>query len=471
MYNPNLHFHFIGIGGSGMSGIAEILITLGFKVSGSDLKFSAICSRLRRLGADVYEGHAAENLPQSCSLVVYSSAVPVNNPEIEEAQRRGLPVVRRAEVLAELMRLKYGIVIAGSHGKTTTTSLIAHVLEQGGLDPTAIIGGIVGASESGGRFGRGDYLVAESDESDKSFLLLRPTIAVVTNIDAEHIEAYGSLAELEGSFAAFVSSVPFYGVAVLCADDARVKSLAEGYRGRKVTYGLAPEADISAGNLQHDKYSMSFDLHVPSKERRRVTLSVPGSHAVLNSLAAVAVGLELGVPLDVVVTALSSFAGVKRRLEKVGESSGVTVISDYGHHPTEITATLRAIRAGWKGAVSRLHVVFQPHRYTRTRDCFSAFLEAFHECDTLIICDIYAAGEPEIKGISAEALCAKMSKPKALHVHSPSDAISVLAPLLKPGDIILCLGAGSIGALPEAFVAALQAGGSASPMLHEAQLA
>ncbi len=446
MYNPKLHFHFVGIGGAGMSGIAEILLSLGFRVSGSDLRLGDVCARLSKLGAKIQRGHAAANLPEDCSLVVYSSAVRHDNPEIVEAQQRGLPVVRRAEVLAELMRLKYGVGVAGSHGKTTTTSMTAAVLEEGGLDPTVIIGGQLKAKESGSRLGKSDYLVAETDESDRSFLLMKPTIAVVTNIDAEHMCAYSSLADLEESFARFVSAVPFYGLAVLCCDDHKVRALAQQYAGRKLQYGFSLDADLRADEITFHKGRTCYRVLFQGKPLCRIALPLPGRHLVLNSLGAIAVGLEFGIPVNRIVDALENFSGVHRRLEQLGEAQGVTVFSDYAHHPTEVKASLRALREGWGEGLRKLHVVFEPHRYSRVKDCFVEFLDAFQDCDRLILTDIYSASETPIEGISAAALAEAIHRPKALHVPDWDCIIPTLFEDLQSGDLVVCMGAGSIGA-------------------------
>lgn len=455
MYNPKLHFHFTGIGGSGMSGLAEILLNLGFRVTGSDVKVGPPCERLKKLGATISSGHAANHLPDTTSLLVYSSAVALTNPELEEARRRGLPVVRRAEVLAELMRLKYGVGVAGSHGKTTTTSMIAAVMEQGKLDPTVIIGGQVRASESGGKLGRGDYLVAETDESDRSFLLLKPTIAVVTNIDAEHLSAYTSYMELEESFEQFVRAVPFYGLAVLCHEDVRVRELAARYSGRKISYGFSSQADIEARNIVCQPFVTSYDVYRHGEKLMHVDLPMLGQHIALNSLAAVAVGLEFGIGPDCIAQALSNFAGVKRRLEMVGQVAGVIVMNDYGHHPTEVRATLAAIRNGLMSSVGRFHVIFQPHRYTRTRDCLTEFVGAFCDCDNLIITDIYAASEEPLPGVDSHSLCAAIEHPNKRHVSSLDSALNTVISEVQPGDVVLCLGAGSIGALPDRLLAEL----------------
>lgn len=458
MYNPSLHFHFTGIGGSGMSGLAEILLRLGYRVSGSDQKLGPQTERLRSLGAQIFAGHAAAHLPESASLLVYSSAIDPANPELIAAGERGLPVVRRAEVLAELMRLKYGVGVAGSHGKTTTTSMTAAILERGGLDPTVVIGGQVKAIGSGGKLGRGDYLVAETDESDRSFLLLRPTIAVVTNIDAEHLSAYASLTELEESFHQFVRSVPFYGLAVLCIDDPRVRDLAERYRGRKMTYGVSPDAQLRAVDIVPHRAGTAFRVLRNGVDVCCIELPMLGRHIVVNSLAAIAVALEFGVPPTVIAAALGDFSGVKRRLENLGEFDGVTVINDYGHHPTEVKATIQAVRAGWGRELRRLHVVFQPHRYTRTRDCFVMFLDSFGDADNLIISSIYGASEAPIEGVSGEALAAAISHPAVRYVAELETIGDELRRELAPGDVIIFLGAGSIGAYAERFAAELREG-------------
>ena len=429
-----------------MSGIAGILLDLGFRVSGTDLQDSATVQRLRDMGASISIGHAAESIPDSASLLVYSSAVDDSNPEMIEARRRGLPVIRRAEVLAELMRLKFGVAVAGSHGKTTTTSMTGTVLEMAGLDPTVVIGGIVKSFGGGGKLGQSQYLVAESDESDRSFLLLKPTIAVVTNIDAEHMSAYNSLQDLEDSFAAFVNAVPFYGLAVLCIDDPKVRTLAARYQGRKKTYGLSPDAELQACNIQHDRQITSYDLVIDGMARGRVTIPMPGRHLVVNSLAAVAVGMEFGVSVDGIIRSLGSFDGVGRRLETVCEHDGITVIDDYGHHPTEIKASVRAVRDGWlKNGSGSLFVVFQPHRYSRTRDCFVEFLDAFEGADSVVVSDIYPAGEEPIEGVSAQRLCDAMNHAAVQYIPQLDDCIDGLVAIMQPGDVVLCLGAGSIG--------------------------
>ena len=456
MYNPNLHFHFTGIGGSGMSGIAEILVGLGFRVSGSDLKASDITQRLERLGATINIGHAQSHLPESASLLVYSSAVSQDNPEVIEATQRGLPVIRRAEVLAELMRLKYGVAVAGSHGKTTTTSMTAAILEEGGLDPTVIIGGQVKSIGTGGKLGKGTVLVAESDESDRSFLLLKPTIAIVTNIDSEHMNAYASLSDLEESFEQFIGAVPFYGLSILCIDDPKVRELVGKCKGRKLTYGVSPDAELRVENVAPSPTHTSYDVVRGDEVICHIKLPMLGKHIALNSLAAIAVGLEFGVSPASITRALNEFGGVGRRLEVIGAPKGITVINDYGHHPTEIRATIGAVRAGWGETLGKLHVVFQPHRYTRTRDCFAQFLDAFSECDNLVITEVYSAGEDAIEGISSEVLCQAIQHPSHHYVQLLDDVLPGLVRDLTTGDVVICLGAGSIGTLPKKLISEIE---------------
>lgn len=439
-----------------MSGIAEILINLGFKVSGSDLRLGEACERLRGLGAQIFCGHASSNVPESASLVVYSSAVRLDNVELLEAKTRGIPVIRRAEVLAELMRLKYGVAVAGSHGKTTTTSMVAEIMEAGRFDPTVIIGGQVRSRGTGSRLGRGDFLVAETDESDRSFLLLKPTIAIVTNIDAEHLNAYASLSELEESFERFVSAVPFYGLAILCCDDRRVRDLAARYPGRKILYGLSPDADLSAREIRLEHMRSHFEVWRNDCKLAEVALPLPGRHMAVNALGAIAVGLELGISPDIISAALSQFSGVKRRSEIVGEVGGVCVVSDYGHHPTEIKATLRALREGWAGQPGRLHVVFQPHRFTRVRDCFVDFLDAFHDCDNLVATEIYSASEEPIEGVTGRSLFEALSHSHKEFIPAIEEVTAFLVPKLEAGDMVVCCGAGSIGSLPATLIEELK---------------
>ncbi len=456
MYNPKLHFYFCGIGGSGMSGIAEVLLNLGFKVSGSDLKINNSCKRLEKIGARIFTGHAASNLPTDASLLVFSSAVQTTNPELVEASRRGIPIVRRAEVLAELMRLRFGVAVAGSHGKTTTTSMIATIMEAGGLDPTVVVGGCIQSMSSGARLGKSEYLVAETDESDRSFLLLKPTLAVVTNIDAEHLSAYDSLRQLEESFEQFVNAVPFYGLAVLCIDDLKVRDLAKRYTRRQITYGFSLDAQLRAGDTEQDHGTCRTVVYRGSEVLFPLALPIPGRHMVQNALAAIAVGLEFGIDKNKIRDALENFKGVERRMELKGEVNGIKVFNDYGHHPTEIKATLAGLKAGWKNATNRIFVVFEPHRYTRTRDCFIDFITAFRDCDELLLAPIYAASEEPIAGITSERLYEAIDHPAKVNLPALNNASQIILPKAVSGDIIVCLGAGPIGGLPDEIIAALQ---------------
>jgi UDP-N-acetylmuramate--alanine ligase len=450
MYNRKLSFHFTGIGGSGMSGLAEILLNLGYSVSGSDQNDSAICDRLRAKGAIIYRGHSAQHLSENASLLVFSSAISQGNEEIIEARRRGLPVISRATVLAELMRLKFSIAVAGSHGKTTTTSMIAHVLESGGLDPTVVIGGQLQSIGSGARLGQGDYLVAETDESDKSFLLIKPSVAVVTNVDSEHLSAYGSFEELEKSFKTFVDAVPFYGLAVFCIDDPSARRLFENYAGRKVSYGFSEDAEVRACEVQCDNRGCIFKLSIESDQVKDLEVRLPllGRHMIQNSLASFAVGREFEVSAEITRSALQGFSGVKRRLERVGQKAGVVYFSDYGHHPTEIRATLAALKEGWKSSGAKLHVVFEPHRYSRTKDSLKEFVSAFKDCDRLIVTEIYGAGEAPIEGVSGEALLDSIQHPSKVFVDDLQSVAGRLLPGLDNGDVVVFMGAGAIGHLP-----------------------
>lgn len=452
MYNTNLHFHFTGIGGSGMSGLAEILLELGFNVSGTDQKHSPVVERLMKRGAAVSIGHRADFLPERASLLVYSSAVTAENPEIIEAKRRNLPVIRRAEVLAELMRLKFGVGVAGSHGKTTTTTMIAGILEAGMLDPTVIIGGQVRSLESGARVGKSDYLVAETDESDRSFLLLKPTVAIVTNIDTEHLHAYENFSELQSSFAQFVNAIPFYGLAILCIDDPHVRALVSTLKKRMVTYGLSPDAMIRPVNIKQVKGGTHFDVQIHGEHFGSFFLPMPGIHMMLNSLAAIAVGKEFNIPGPVIASSLQAFPGVHRRTEVCGTVRDVTVINDYGHHPTEIRATLAAVRSGWLTDGAKLHVIFQPHRYSRTKDCFVDFLKCFDDATSVTVTDIYAASELPLDGVSSQLLVEAMLHGSKRYIPELEAAARAVVPDAQPGDVILCLGAGSIGTLPRVLL-------------------
>src|SRR5262245_16304987 len=394
------HLHFTGIGGIGMSGIAEVLLNLGYTISGSDLRTTAITERLAGMGAKIFEGHAAPNVGGAKALVV-SSAVDEQNPEVQEARRLQIPVIPRGELLAELMRLKYGIAVAGSHGKTTTTSMAATILNYANLDPTVVVGGRVGTmGGSNARVGRSDFLVVESDESDRSFLKLAPILAVVTNIDRKHLDCYSPLDEIRAAFAEFVNKVPFYGAAIVCLDDPNVQAILPGIRRRTITYGTTAQADFQASDIGCGHFSSDFRLRFRGADLGRFHLSVPGEHNVLNATAAVAVAMELDVKPEIARDALATFSGVDRRFQIRGKERGITVIDDYGHNPTEIRATLAGARSCGYG---RILVLFQPHRYTRTFHLMDDFGSAFHQADRLFVLDIYAASEKPIEGVTAEA--------------------------------------------------------------------
>lgn len=436
--------HFVGIGGIGMSGIAEVLLTLGYDVTGSDLKESEITRRLTLLGGCLRTGHDAENVG-AADVVVISSAVRPSNPEVVSARSRGIPVIPRAEMLAELMRMKYGVAVAGSHGKTTTTSLIATVLHAGGLDPTAVIGGKLNSLGSNARLGQGDLLVVEADESDGSFLELSPTVAVITNIDPEHLDHWGSHAALLRGFTEFTNRVPFFGLAVLCLDHPAVQSILPAIEKPHVTYGLAPQADYRARNVRFEGLSSCFVLERRGKPLGEVRLAMPGAHNVLNALAVLAVADFFAIPLEVARDALARFGGVQRRFTVRGEAGGATIVDDYGHHPAEIRATIAGARAGFPGR--RILVAFQPHRHTRTRDLFAEFTVAFNEADHVVVTDVYAAGEDAIPGISAAALADAIrahGHRSVLYVPRRADVAAAIAPGVCAGDLVITLGAGDI---------------------------
>jgi UDP-N-acetylmuramate--alanine ligase len=451
--------HFVGIGGIGMCGLAELLHELGCRVTGSDLRDGPTLARLRALGVPVCLGHDAEQVGEA-DVVVVSSAIRAGNPEVAEARRRGIPVIPRAELLGAVMRMKDGIAVAGAHGKTTTTSLIAHVLDVAGLDPTAVIGGRVrgtGSDPTGARLGRGDFLVAEADESDGSFLHLSPAIAVITNVEAEHLDHYGSLEALKDAFVAFAERLPFWGLAVVCLDDPGVQSLLPRLTRRRVSYGFSAQADLVATEPEAHHWGMSFRVRQRGERLGAVQLPLPGRHNVRNALAALAVALELEVPFCVAAEALESFGGVERRFETVGSVGGVRIVDDYGHHPTEIRATLRAARELHAG---RLVVVFQPHRYSRTRDLFDDFSVAFHDADLLVVTEIYAAGEDKIPGVEGAALAGAIEARGHRAVRFVPDLERVpaeLVPELRDGDLVITLGAGSVTGLGPRLLAALGA--------------
>ena len=452
MFAKIQHVHFVGIGGIGMSGIAEVLLNLGYRISGSDLKNSAVTNRLAELGATIFEGHAAENIA-GAEVVVTSSAVVQQNAEVVEAHRLHIPVIPRAEMLAELMRLKYGIAIAGMHGKTTTTSMVAAVLAAGGLDPTVVVGGRVDAMGSNARLGKSEYMVAEADESDRSFLKLSPVLAVVTNIDREHMDCYRNMRDVKRAFLEFMDHVPFYGVVVACNDDPLLRRLFRQIRRRTVTYGTRRGSDFhiklgkSAFDSAAERPTSYFRVTYGDRDLGEFRLHVPGVHNILNATAAIAVGIGLDIKADDVRGALENFRGVDRRFQLRGKSAGVSVIDDYGHHPTEIRATLAAAReCGFR----KIHVIFQPHRYTRTRDLMDEFASAFDKADSLFVLDIYAASEAPIEGITGEVLARQIrdkGKANAAYVSSFADAVTSAAAVAQSGDMILTLGAGSVSQL------------------------
>lgn len=460
------HIHFVGIGGAGMSGIAEVLHNLGYRVSGSDMHENAATRRLAGLGMKIVQGHSAASIDE-CDVVVISTAVRSDNPEVREAQRCRIPVVPRAEMLAELMRFRQGIAVAGTHGKTTTTSLIASLLAEGGLDPTFVIGGRLNSAGANARLGAGQYLVAEADESDASFLYLQPMIAVVTNIDADHMETYGGdFGRLRQTFVEFLHHLPFYGLAVLCIDDPVVRQILPQVTRPVITYGIGAEsgADITASGIRQEKGQTWFKVSRPGRpDWLEVTANLAGRHNVLNALAAIVVAHEVGVPDEAILRGLAGFQGVGRRLQSYGEittpAGSVMMIDDYGHHPREVAAVVQAIRAGWPER--RLVVAFQPHRYTRTRDLFEDFAKVLSEVDVLVLLEVYPAGEVPIAGADGRTLCRAIrarGHADPVFVEHVSELPGTLGGVLHDGDILLTLGAGDIGAVASKLPAQLQAG-------------
>jgi UDP-N-acetylmuramate--alanine ligase len=444
MYLKKYHIHFVGIGGIGMSGIAELLLNLGYKVSGSDLKLSDITDRLKALGGTIFEGHRAEQI-KGADVVVISSAVRKDNPEVQAAQQASIPVIPRAEMLAELMRLKYSVAIAGAHGKTTTTSIVASVLARGGLDPTVVIGGKLKGVGSNAVLGKGDFIVAEADESDGSFLKFSPAIAVVTNIDREHLDFYPDLAAIQSVFLDFIDRIPFYGLAILCLDNEPIQNLIPDIKKRYTTYGMSSQADFQIRDVEFEKRQSHFTVYNQGKKLGRITLNLPGIHNVYNATASIAVGIELDVPFAAIKSALETLEGVQRRLEIKGEVGGITVVDDYGHHPTEIKTTLEAVVNCWPDR--RKVVVFQPHRYTRTQALFDDFTRSFYQSDLLLVLPIYAASEQEIEGVSGERLCQSIQAhghKDVIYAQTKEDAVVFLKKNLKAGDIVLTLGAGDV---------------------------
>ena len=445
------NIHFVGIGGIGMSGIAEVLLNLGYHISGSDVKETEVTRRLRALGCDISYGHRKENVKKT-DVVVISSAIRQDNPEIKVAEERLIPVIPRAEMLAELMRMKVGVAIAGTHGKTTTTSLIATVLAAGGLDPTVVIGGRLNSIGSNARLGQGEFLVAEADESDGSFIKLMPTIAVVTNIDPEHLDYYSGIDEIKETFLSFLNRIPFFGLAILCLDHPNIQSLIPKLKKRFTTYGLTTQADFQAKEIVFEGLCATFDVIHERREVGRLKLQMPGLHNVYNALATVATAFELDIPFQTIQETLRDFSGIQRRFQLKGEKKGILIVDDYGHHPVEIMATLRAARTGWE---RRVVVVFQPHRYTRTQALFQDFLTSFYDADVLILTDIYPAGEDRIEGVGARALCEGIREyghKDATYISDKKEIVDHLLRIITRGDLVITLGAGDIWQVSDELV-------------------
>jgi UDP-N-acetylmuramate--alanine ligase len=437
--------HFVGVGGIGMSGIAELLLNLGYEVSGSDIRESNVTYRLSSLGGKIFSNHSKDNV-EGADVVVYSSAVPGDNPELIEAREKYIPVIPRAEMLAELMRLKFGIAVAGAHGKTTTTSMVASILMCGDLDPTVVIGGrldIWGGANA--KLGQGEILVAESDESDGSFMILSPTIAVVTNIDHEHLDHYGSMEAIRQAFIQFINKIPFYGLAALCLDNEEIQGIIPHLKKRYLTYGMSTQADLRARDLVRGTLKTDFELIFRNRSLGRIAVGKPGTHNVLNALGAIAVGLELGIPMEDIKRGLMNPGGLARRFQIKGEKDQVLVLDDYGHHPTEIAATLETARTSWPDR--RLIVIFQPHRYSRTHLLYDRFVIAFNDADVLVVAPVYSAGEPAIEGVDAEWLARGIKEhghKEVLLCEDFEDILKTLIGILEPGDVVMTLGAGNI---------------------------
>jgi len=453
VYRKGLGIHFVGIGGIGMSGIAELLLNLGYRVTGSDLRLSDTTGRLEGAGAKIRSGHGAANVPEDAHVVVVSSAIRPDNEEVAEAHRRKIPVIPRAEMLAELMRMKYGIAIAGTHGKTTTTSMVATVLAAAGWDPTAVVGGKLNSLGSNAKLGSGDFLVAEADESDGSFVKLSPTVAVVTNIDPEHLDYYSGIGQIKETFLHFLNKVPFYGFAVLCVDHPNVLELIPSLQKTYVTYGFSHQADYRADGVVPEGMVNRFRVIRRGEILGDISLTAPGRHNVSNALAAVAVASELGISFDRIREGLADYRGVHRRFQLKGERDGVTVVDDYGHHPAEILATLAAAREVWPDR--RIVVGFQPHRYSRTNALFQEFVSAFHDADLLLVFDVYPAGEEPIPGASGERLCEAIrdhGHKAVFYAGKAAEAAGDVLPRLLPGDIFLTMGAGDVWKLADVVV-------------------
>jgi UDP-N-acetylmuramate--alanine ligase len=457
MFRSVKKIHFIGIGGIGMSGIAEILLDQGFSVTGSDKQLSEITERLEKLGAKVYEGHSPEHIEPDVDVVVYSSAVKMDNPEVQEAIRRKIPLIRRAEMLAELMRLKYGIGIAGTHGKTTTTSIVGLILIEGGFDPTVIVGGVL--RDLGGtnaRLGHGNFIVVEADEFDRSFLQLTPTIAVITTLEPEHLDCYGSVEELKNAFIDFANKVPFYGFVVLCLDEPMIQDIMPKIKKKIVTYGLNAQADVQAIDPEFSGRKASYTLIYKGKDYGRINLQVPGIHNIKNSLAGIAVGMELGIEFEKIKKAVERFKGVYRRFEIRAEVNGIIVVDDYAHHPTEIRAVLQAAKDGWK---RRVVAVFQPHLYSRTRDFYLDFGRSFFNADVCVLTDVYPAREEPIEGVSGKLIAdaARDFGHKDVHyVPNKMELADYVLGLVKSGDMVIFMGAGDITKICGEFIKKLE---------------
>ncbi|TLY32921.1 MAG: UDP-N-acetylmuramate--L-alanine ligase [Ignavibacteria bacterium] len=458
MFSSIKKIHFVGIGGIGMSGIAEILLNEGFKVSGSDKSLGEVTERLKTLGAEIMEGHRARNVGRDVDALVYSSAVGPDNPELVEAKERKIPLIRRAEMLAEVMRLKYGIGIAGTHGKTTTTSMVSLVLMEGGLDPTVIVGGkLSGLGGTNARLGHGEFIVVEADEFDRSFLSITPTVAVLTTLETDHLDTYRDLEDIKGAFIQFADKVPFYGFIVLCLDDPALQDIMPELSKKKIiTYGMNPQADIQASDLRFKDDTSSFEVIKENRELGHVSLQIPGKHNIQNALAAIAVGLELGVPFSSVKSGIEKFAGVYRRWEKKGEANGIAVYDDYAHHPTECRATLLGVKGGWR---RRAVCVFQPHLYSRTRDFCEEFAKAFLLADVLVVTDVYPAREEPIQGVTGELIVNAAKQYGHKDVHYVADKRKVpeaLAKITQANDIVITMGAGDIWRYGEEFLKQLK---------------
>ena len=449
MYQTDYHIHFVGIGGIGMSGIAELLINLGYTVSGSDLKLSSITRRLADKGATIFKGHSKKQVA-GAHVLVTSSAISDENPEVIQAKALGIPIIPRAAMLAELMRIKYAIAVSGAHGKTSTTAMIAQILNTGGLDPTVIIGGLLMGLDTNALHGQGEFIVAEADESDGSFLQYTPAIAAVTNIDLEHLDFYTDIEDIKNKFVQFINSVPFYGVAIVCLDNEHIQDILPRITVRHTTFGLSAQADLQAGQIRFENGRSRFTVRRGNRELGEIVLNLAGQHNILNALAGIATGLELKLSFEVIKQALEEIKGVRRRLEIKGEKKQILVMDDYGHHPTEITATLNAVRESFPGR--RLVVVFQPHRYTRTQALFNEFSRSFYQSDVLILVPIYAASESPIPGVDSRLLCQGIQSHGHKDVSFAPDftqALSMVTHKLTPNDLVLTLGAGDIHTLGE----------------------